>query len=148
MLAQWAIDHGVTAEALADLRARMTIPPIPTPTQSGLESEAQVLTRLDASAKGVTLWRNNVGAVDSIRYGLCNESRQMNQRFKSADLVGISPVMVTQAHVGRVLGVFTAREVKREGWEYKGSGREVAQLNWLELVNSLGGDAKFSTGKL
>jgi hypothetical protein len=148
LLDEWAQDHGISSEALADLRRRATTPTGETATRSGLESEAQALTRLDASAQGVTLWRNNVGAVDSIRYGLCNESKRMNLRYKSSDLVGITPVQIQPGHVGHTIGQFTAREVKRQGWQYKATGREVAQLAWIELVNSLGGDAKFSTGRL
>jgi len=45
-------------------------------------------------------------------------------------------------------GQFVSREVKRPGWRYTGTEREVAQLRWIEIVTALGGDAKFTTGDL
>ncbi len=120
---------------------------------TSLRSEAQVLAqvRLDAGRQGITLYRNNVGmAYDSsgraIRYGLLNESSRVNQIMKSSDLIGITPVIITQEMVGRTLGVFTAVEVKREGWGYKGTDREVAQKAFLDLVISMGGIGRFENG--
>jgi acyl-CoA-binding protein len=37
-----------------------------------------------------------------------------------------------------------AREVKREGWKYKGSEAEKAQKRYIDLVNEMGGDACFA----
>ena len=116
------------------------------------ESDAAARCRLAASLAGARLWRNNVGAgkLDNgsfIRWGLANESRQMNETLKSSDLIGIRPVIITPEHVGRTLGVFVSRETKRPGWVYSGNSHEAAQLKWLELVRSLGGDAAFSTGE-
>jgi len=70
-----------------------------------------------------------------VRYGLGNDSAQVNAKLKSSDLIGITPV-------GGV-GVFTSYEIKKPGWRYAGTPREVAQLRWLELVVSLGGIGKF-----
>ena len=95
---------------------------------SVLESELQQQIRAEASRAGCVLWRNNVGALDGVRYGLANDSRAMNQLHKSADLVGIEPVLITQAMVGSVVGRFLAREVKRPGWTWTGTEREQAQL--------------------
>lgn len=81
-----------------------------------------------------------------IRYGLCNESKQMNQVLKSADYVGITPHVVTPADVGHTLGIFTAPEFKRGDWHYTGKDREVAQKNFIDLVVSLGGRAMFWNG--
>jgi len=74
-----------------------------------------------------------------VRYGLGNDSAQVNSRLKSSDLIGITPVSVN----GNPVGVFTSYEIKKPGWRYTGTPREVAQLRWLELVVSLGGIGKF-----
>src|SRR6185437_4671449 len=100
----------------------------------GLKSEAGILSeiRLEASEHGARLWRNNVGATytdkgDFIRYGLANDSMQLNQAIKSADLIGIRPVLITQDHVGQIIGQFISREIKKPGWRYTGNNRERAQ---------------------
>ena len=111
-----------------------------------LESELQQQIRAEASRAGCVLWRNNVGAFDGVRYGLANDSRAMNQLHKSADLVGIEPVLITPGMVGSVVGRFLAREVKRPGWHYTGTEREQAQLRWLERVSLMGGNAGFACG--
>lgn len=117
------------------------------------EQVVQDQLRLDASAAGWRVWRNNVGvAFDAkgkpVRYGLANDSRAVNAVTKSSDLIGIRPVSVTAEHVGTVIGQFVAIEVKRDGWRYAGTEREIAQFNYLSIVGSLGGYAKFSTGEL
>lgn len=118
----------------------------------GTEKDIQTLVRLEASRNGLRLWRNNVGAVYTqdgsfLRYGLANESRRMNDSVKSSDLIGIRPVLITQAHVGSVIGQFVAREVKATAWRYTGTKREKAQLAFLNLVIALGGDAAFANGE-
>lgn len=117
-------------------------------SESGISSDI----RLEASQRGCRLWRNNVGATYTptgqfIRFGLANDSAQLNKAIKSADLIGIRPVLITQAHVGLTIGQFISREVKHPGWKYTGTERERAQLAWAELINSLGGDACFTTGR-
>jgi hypothetical protein len=118
------------------------------------KSEMAILNavRLEASQKGARLWRNNLGAVYTregtfIRYGLANDSALMNASVKSADLIGIKPVLITHAHVGQVIGQFLSREIKSEHWRYAGTDREKAQIAWAELIISLGGDAGFTTGE-
>lgn len=81
-----------------------------------------------------------------MRYGLGNDSPQINAVLKSADLIGIRPVVITAQHVGHTVGQFVSRECKAPGWQYTGTDREVAQLNWARLVNACGGDAAFTTG--
>lgn len=151
MLDEWAAHWGIPRAALDDLAARMTADAPPGVT-GGSEAGAQVAVRLEASRKGCRLWRNNVGAcMDDkghfVRYGLANESKQMNARVKSSDLVGIRPVLITPAQVGQTIGQFICREIKALGWHYTGNKHERAQANWLALVNSLGGDAQFTTGE-
>jgi hypothetical protein len=148
---QWAARHGVTAQALHELQALFGMHGAQATAHDG-ESEAATLTRvrLEASRQGVALWRNNVGAGymqdgSFIRWGLANESAKMNKVIKSGDLIGIRPVVVTSAHVGHTIGQFVSREVKRPGWQYGGTEREVAQLAWTQFITSKGGDACFTT---
>ena len=117
------------------------------------ESYVQSQVRLAASQAGMRLWRNNVGGgvLDNgayVRWGLCNDTPQLNKVIKSSDLIGLSPIRVTQAHVGSIIGQFVARECKHGTWKYTGDEREVAQLKFINLVRALGGDAAFTTGKL
>ena len=149
-LNQWAIKHGISFEALRELRQLMTgvnTDPAPVPGES--EAAVQNRIRLEASRKGMRIWRNNVGAMmddngNFIRYGLCNDSKQMNTLIKSSDLIGIRPVTITQDHVGQIIGQFVAREVKAADWSYTGTPREEAQLKFLELCIALGADAAFA----
>ncbi len=115
------------------------------------ESQLQTLIKLEASQKGARLWRNNVGAIHTadgtfIRFGLANESKLQNSVIKSSDLIGIRPVVITQDMVGKTIGQFISREVKTPGWIYHRTNKhEQAQLAWIELINSFGGDACFAT---
>lgn len=150
----WAKRHNIPNVALHELLH--DVGAIQNVTSELSESAIQTNIRLEASRLGVRLWRNNVGAGkvvsdngDSsfVRWGLANESTQMNKVVKSSDLIGIRPVMITPAHVGTVIGQFVSREVKHGKWRYTGTDREVAQLNWINLINSMGGDGKFVTGE-
>ena len=97
------------------------------------EAAIQQEIRLWLSQKGITTWRNNVGAARTdtgriVRYGLANDSKQLQSHFKSSDLIGILPD-----------GRFLAIEVKRRG------GRRLpAQENFIKFVNSHGGVACFA----
>lgn len=149
----WAQRWGIPPAALADLR-RELLGVAGTGAQDGRsESAVQAQVRLEAARLGWALWRNNVGALPDtrgriVRYGLANDSPALNKRVKSADLIGIRPVVVTPAMVGTTIGQFVSREVKASGWCYVGSEREQAQLRWASLINSLGGDAAFTTGAI
>lgn len=113
-----------------------------------MESDNSNLIRINASKLGWRLWRNNVGAgkVDGkfMRWGLCNDSAILNQQFKSSDLIGIRPVVITQNMVGTTIGQFVSIEVKRPGWRFSGSDREMAQKRWIDMINKLGGLAFFT----
>lgn len=149
-LTNWAIRHGVSHVALAELTA-LFLSPVTCPTNAMVgKNEATVSNnvRLEASRVGARLWRCNTGAYQDqsgrmVRYGLCNESKQMNEVIKCSDLIGIKPVIITHDLVGATIGQFVARECKAGDWKYKGDEHELAQLRFLELVNGLGGDACF-----
>lgn len=116
------------------------------------EAAIQQDIRLEASRIGCSLWRNNNGAAVTddgrhLRFGLGNDSPRINQAFKSSDLIGITPVMVTADMVGRIFGIFTAVEVKHGGWSWSGTEREQAQWKYLQLVNGRGGFATFAKSK-
>lgn len=112
-------------------------------------SESAVLTdiRLAASALGWRLYRNNKGAGklengSFVRWGLCNESAAVGSRIRSADLIGIRPVVITQAMVGQTIGQFVSIEVKSPGWRPSATDEhETAQRRWATLINELGGYA-------
>ena len=152
---QWAVRHGVTMQALNELQALFGMHgghTLPATVKGTSEAAVQSAIRMEAARKGVRLWRNNVGAlVDSrgvpVRYGLANDSKQVNEVCKSGDLIGVRPVLIGLQHVGQVIGQFVSRECKRPGWRYVGDNHEVAQLNWAQLVTAAGGDAAFCTGE-
>ena len=146
----WAIKWGISQAAVDDLRKEMGLFEAPVSVGATSEAGASQRVRLDAAYAGDLLWRNNVGACEDtsgnfIRYGLANESKAMNEKTKSSDLVGITQVLVTPQMVGYKIGQFTAREVKKPGWKYTGTPREIAQRKFGELVIARGGDFKFTT---
>ena len=105
--------------------------------------------RLEAPRLGIMLWRNQSGACYDesgrlIRYGLGNDSAQINKRLKSSDLIGITPIKITHDMVGQTIGVFTAIEVKNNEWHGPRGDREKAQETFIELVKSFGGLAGFA----
>ena len=117
------------------------MPPL---SESGVQS--RVLVR--SVPHGFSLYRNNVGVLQDrtgrpVRFGLANDSPDMNRRFKSGDLIGWRSIVITPDMVGRKLAVFVSRECKEEGWHYSATEHEVAQLRWAQLVNDAGGDACF-----
>ena len=112
------------------------------------EGAIQNLTRRDFAYIG-PIWRNNSGACTDdtgrlIRYGLGNDSAQLNREIKSSDLIGITPVLVTEALYGHVLGVFTALECKPSDWHMRPSDkRAIAQAKFHDIVRDHGGFAGF-----
>lgn len=154
LIDQWARRWAVNEQAILELKQMLGLSHTGVPPKDAPQSEAgiQSLIRLEASNKGARLWRNNVGATTTpeghfIRYGLANESSNVNKTIKSADLIGIKPVLIKPQHVGCVIGQFLSREIKAAGWRYTGNDREKAQLRWAELILSLGGDACFAIGE-
>jgi len=151
ILTEWAKRWNLPPQALEELATIHNL--TPNTLLTGMSEEAvQVRIRLEASQKGLRLFRNNVGVLQDargvpLRYGLANESKQQNTILKSSDLIGIRPIVVTQDMVGKTIGQFVAREVKQGSWVYKGNQHEQAQLNFLGLINALGGDAQFANGE-
>jgi hypothetical protein len=154
----WARRWNVPAQALAELRQMMgtDIPLVPPSIDAadppGSEARQQALVRIEAAKKGIHLFRNNSGAYTDdegrlVRYGLANDSKQLNKVLKSSDLIGWRPRMITPEMVGTIIGQFTMREMKHEGWVFNPKdAHEVAQLAFLQLGLRDGCDASFATG--
>lgn len=153
IFADWVVRWNIPPGAVAELQTRVFgLDGTPAAEPGKSEAAVQNAVRLEASRKGGRLFRNNVGAGYAedgtfMRWGLANDSARVNAVVKSADLIGLRPVLVEQRHVGTVIGQFVSREVKAAGWTYRGTDREVAQLNWATLINTLGGDASFATAE-
>ncbi len=116
------------------------------------EAVIQQHTRiLHCQATQGQIWRNNSGACTDetgrlIRYGLGNDSAQLNAQIKSSDLIGITPTLITPAMVGYSLGVFTAYEIKPSGWTLRPSdARGLAQQRFHAIVREACGFAGFVT---
>lgn len=151
-LMSWAIRHGVSPAALhaltielgldcADLRAGDA-------AVGKSEAWVQSAVQLAASKLGITALRNNSGALKDqrgrlVRFGLGNTSEEQNDKFKSPDLLGWRPVLITQPMVGYTIAQVWGREVKKPGWRYTGEGREVAQKRFIDTGNSEGADFAF-----
>ncbi len=152
---EWAIKHHIPLAALEDLKVRMGMQNVRGPACAVVgrsETATQNAVRLDEAKKGNIVWRNNVGALCDrrgipIRYGLANESKKMNDKVKSADLIGIEPVRILPSHVGTVIGRFKSIECKPGGWRYTGSPHELAQKAFAEIVIAHGGSAEFNNGE-
>jgi len=144
----WAMRWHVPDAAIKEIFNLYGVDVMPTSDMS--EAAITQRVRLKASQKGARLWRNNVGAYDPenpptswTRWGLCNESAAQNKKLKSSDLIGITPIVIAQQHVGQTFGIFTAYELKAGGWKYSGNQREQAQFSFINLVSAMGGIAKF-----
>jgi hypothetical protein len=145
---QWALRWNIPAQAVAELLA-LPIPTAEIESDPAIRSESgvQAQLRVEAPRLSAHLWRNNSGAMtdaetgNHVRFGLGNDSKKINDVFKSSDLIGITPV---EWH-GRLFGVFTAVEVKKPGWTKPSSQRDRAQKNFLDTITRCGGIATFAT---
>jgi len=105
--------------------------------------------RLDAAKQGVLLLRNNSGAYKDeyghfIRYGLGSFIPEKDKKA-SSDYIGPTPVLITPEMVGKVLGVFTAVEIKHEDWKFLHSDkRALYQQNFHDMIKQHGGFAGFA----
>jgi hypothetical protein len=155
-LIAWAQRWGIPYAALDDFHKQIgalynSVAPVLDVTPGVEEERVSNRVRLEGTQKGIYLWRNQVGAGTLengafIRWGLANDSPRVNKIFKSSDLIGIKKRLILAQDVGTYIGQFYAREIKKEGWHYSGSEREIAQLNFNELILANGGDAAFATG--
>lgn len=115
------------------------------------ETANQQRSRLLIAQRMGQAWRNNSGAYEDengnfIRYGLCNDSKKLNEDFKSSDLICITPTLIQPHMVGYSLGVFTALEIKPSGWKLRPSDkRGLAQQNFHDIVRQSCGFAGFVT---
>jgi len=117
------------------------------------ESQIQNEQRLEITKLGGKAYRNNSGVLMNpegvpVRFGLGNESAKINKVRKSSDLICVLPVVVTQAMVGHTIGVIMVDECKKEGWRYTGKPEEVAQKNFIDIINSSGGIGFFAQSTL
>jgi hypothetical protein len=124
------------------------------------ETDVMNLCRMRAQECGAVLWRNNNGALKDmrgipVRFGLANDSKNINAVFKSSDLIGMTsrPLArstddVLMAHrpdwVRVAPGLFFAVECKEPLWSYRGTEEEKAQLNYIRFVRDAGGVAGFA----
>lgn len=122
------------------------------------EQEATLEVRTCASSRNLRVFRNNNGVASvpgkrPVRFGLGNESEEFNSQYKFGDLIGITPIVITEDMVGKTVGVFTNLEVKPKGELEstkrkalnKVGSREWAQKNAIDFVELFGGMAGFVT---
>ncbi len=150
LICDWATRYGVSGEALRQLLAIVT-PPRTSETGGKPRSEAAVQSGIiERSYRvGAALWRNNSGAMfneqnQMVRFGLGNDSKKINDVWKSPDLVGIWPRRITPLDVGTVIGQFMGCEVKESGWRGPTSDHEKAQAAALSNFRALGGIGIFA----
>lgn len=118
------------------------------------EAKSSLSVRERASDWGLRLFRNNSGALMNevgipVRFGLGNESKKVNQELKSGDLIGWTPLIITQEMVGKQVAVFTNIEAKAKGFKerekYNKNTREYGQDKWNKMTNKAGGLAGFAS---
>lgn len=144
-LEDWAYRWGIPTQALDEL-CRLALYINSLPDNSDDEARVQSEVRLAAAQRGKYLFRNNVGAGklasgSFVRFGLGNDSAALNERFKSADLVGWERKLITADMVGQYIAQFLSVECKHRQWKFSGDKREMAQAAWATLVNAQGGRA-------
>lgn len=144
---EWAIRWALPPQAIQELREITSV------TQDPLSGHSEEVVaaecRLALGKHGIITMRNNVGVLEDVngrpvRYGLCNETKPMNQAMKSSDDILIIPYVVKPHDVGRTIGRFGALEYKKRNWVFSGRGREGAQSNFHRMVAAAGGVGLFA----
>jgi hypothetical protein len=148
-LRTWALRNRISDQALVELAA--VLGATAATGGEGSESRAQSEIRLAAPSLAMRLFRNNVGVLKNeagtpVRYGLANDSKALNKRLKSGDLIGWRRRIIAPADVGATIAQFVSVECKAPGWTYRGDEHEQAQQRWAALVATEGGFARFATG--
>ena len=118
------------------------------------EDWVESVVRLEAAKRLVPtqLYRNNSGVASNpngqpVRFGLGNESKEMNKLIKSGDWIGWETIIITPDMVGFPIARFLSVECKHEHWSPRPNDeREIAQRRWADRVNSAGGRAIFVCG--
>lgn len=155
----WEKRHPVAAAELRALLGAVPWPVVPKKGDGRSEAWAQQQVRMSVAEQGAMAWRNNVGATPAkcphcgtkqqpIRYGLANDSSELNEVIKSHDLILAIPRKIQHSDVGKVIAQFGSIETKRPGWVYSGTPEEQGQLAWATLISQLGGFTAFSTGEI
>lgn len=108
------------------------------------EKSIQESIQIQSSKLSHRLFINSSGAFQDstgrlVRFGLGNISKKSNDEYKSSDLIGFMPVIITKEMVGKKVAIFIAAEVKKSSWKYMSTDREVAQKKFLDVVNINGG---------
>ncbi|MGH8235431.1 MAG: hypothetical protein ACREXP_00225 [Steroidobacteraceae bacterium] len=158
-LDEWAERWGIPDEAVRELAIVGDYVPDPGPdNRIKTERGVQDRVRYQAALNGWHLWRNNRGAgcvvnpkhlcpscVERvgpfIRWGLANDSKQLGDFLKSADLIGWRPRLISVDDVGKIVAQFVSRECKKPGWRQDDSPETQAQVRWHALVQANGGDS-------
>ncbi|MDD2863971.1 MAG: VRR-NUC domain-containing protein [Methylococcales bacterium] len=91
-------------------------------SETALQNEIRLAV---GKLKDTRLFRNNVGMINGVQFGLC---------VGSSDLIGFQSVTVTSEMVGQKIAVFTALEVKTQ----TGKASE-PQTKFLSMVKKFGG---------
>ena len=133
---EWAARWGIPHQAIHELQLA-GIPVAESADDGERESEISNQVRIEASRAGVALFRNNSGVGinpegRTVRFGLGNDSKRINTVRKSSDLIGID-----------CAGRFIALEIKTKNWKYCGTAPQIAQKNFIDLVNRMNGRASF-----
>jgi hypothetical protein len=89
------------------------------------ETALQNQIRLAIAAPNVKMFRNNVGQIGGLSFGLC---------VGSSDLIGFTSKTITLDDVGKTIAVFTAIEVKTPTGKVSPQ-----QTAFIEVVNRSGG---------
>lgn len=105
-------------------------------------SEARVLQEIRLAlgrVDGLTLWRNNCGALRDrdgrlVRYGVANPG--------GSDLLGFRAVLVTPDMVGKTVAIFSAVEVKQPNGRHPVTDD---QKRFLDVVSAAGGFSGVAT---
>jgi hypothetical protein len=89
------------------------------------EAALQNKIRLAINAPNIRMFRNNVGQIGGLSFGLC---------VGSSDLIGFTSKTITSDMVGQQVAIFTAIEVKTD----KGKVSP-AQTKFIDMVLGFGG---------